>query len=200
MMGISCTRALAIALLLAAPAGAQTRPYPPEMTADERDERTAHYRDEGTFSLKPGLGFSASPTAFLLGFEGDYRIMDPISIGAMAEVGIGDDVTIVSPALFARYWPNLGELIDPDLAALEPYVHLGLGFSHWDAHGYKGVHDDDTEFMLSPGFGVEYRFTKHLSLGSQMLFNVIPSAILEDTRIDKRFYYSWEVLGLRYRF
>jgi hypothetical protein len=200
MMGFSCTRLLAIAVLLAAPASAQTRPYPPDMTTDEREEQTGANGDEGTFSLKPGLGFTASPTSLLLGFEGDYRVADPISLGALTEVGIRDHLTIVSPVLFARYWPNLGRLIDPDLSPIEPYLHLGLGFSYWDADGYRGVHDNDTEFLLNMGFGVEYRFTKHVSVGSQMLFNVIPAGELEHTRIDKTFYFSWQVVGLRYRF
>jgi len=33
-----------------------------------------------------------------------------------------------------------------------------------------------------------------------MLFNVIPIGIHDDTPIDDRFYYSWEVVGLRVRF
>jgi len=86
-----------------------------------------------------------------------------------------------------------------DLAPIEPYLHLGVGFTYWDANGYRGVHDDDTQFLLSMGFGVEYRFDKHVSVGSQMLFNVIPVGILEHPRINDKFYYSWQVIGLRYR-
>ena len=33
-----------------------------------------------------------------------------------------------------------------------------------------------------------------------MLFNVIPAAIHDDTPIDDEFYWSWEVIGLRFRF
>src|SRR5262245_7183103 len=150
MMGITPIRALVIALLLAAPAAAQR----PE----------GGYGDEGTFSLKPGIGFTAGPDTLLLGFEGDYRIADPVSVGLLTEVGIDDDITIVSPQLFARYWPNLGELIDPDVAFIEPYVHLGIGFTWWDADVYKGVDDDDTQFLLSPGFGVDFRINETVSV------------------------------------
>jgi hypothetical protein len=188
---------LAIALLLAAPAAAQNR-Y--DTTDDRYHDHDAGYRDEGTFSLKPGLGFTASPTTFLLGFEGDYRVAEPVSVGLLTEVGIDNDLTIVSPQLFARYWPDLGEMIDPDVAFIEPYVHLGLGFTWWDADVYKGVNDDDTQFLLSPGFGVDFRINEHVSIGSQMLFNVIPGSIHDDTRIDDAFYYSWEVVGVRFRF
>ena len=126
----------------------------------DSDYGDAGYRDEGTFSLKPGLGFTSSPTSLLLGFEGDYRIAEPVSLGLLTEVGIDDDVTIVSPQLFARYWPDLGELIDPDVAFVEPYAHLGIGFTWWDADVYKGVDDDDTQFLLSPGFGVDFRINE----------------------------------------
>ena len=191
-MGFSLTRVLAIAVLLAGPVAAQDD--------DHRDGGGAGYRDEGTFSLKPGLGFTASPTTLLLGFEGDYRVMEPISLGLLTEVGIDDDVTIVSPQLFARYWPDLGEMIDPDVAFVEPYVHLGIGFSWWDADVYKRVNDDDTAFLLSPGFGVDFRINEHVAVGSQMLFNIIPTGIHDDTPIDDQFYYSWEVVGVRFRF
>ena len=75
-----------------------------------------------------------------------------------------------------------------------------LVITWWDADVYKGVNDDDTQFLLSPGFGVDFRINEHLSVGSQMLFNIIPAAIHDHTRIDDQFYYSWEVVGLRLRF
>src|SRR5262245_2516093 len=193
-MGFSLTRVLAIAVLLAGPVVAQSNDY------DDRDGGGAGFRDEGTFSLKAGLGFTSSPTSLALGFEGEYRGMEPVSVGLLTEVGIDDDVTIVSPQLFARWWPDRGEMIDPDVAFLEPYAHLGIGFSWWDADVYKGVDDDDTQFLLSPGFGLDFRINEHIAVGTQMLFNVIPTGIHDDTPIDDQFYYSWEVVGVRFRF
>jgi hypothetical protein len=198
-MGFSLTRVLAIAVLLAGPAVAQTD-YPEDRSSSSDEGGGAGYRDEGTFSLKAGLGFTASPEALLLGFEGDYRVAEPFSLGLLTEVGIDDDVTIVSPQVYGRYWPDLGELIDPDVAFIEPYAQLGVGFTWWDADDFKGVHDDDTQFLLSPGFGLDFRINEHVAIGSQMLFNVIPAGIHDDTPIDDQFYYSWEVIGLRVRF
>src|SRR5262245_10067669 len=132
-MGFTPIRVLAIGLLLAAPAIAETRYETSEDYGHER-RATGDYDDAGTFSMKPGLGFTASPTSFLLGIEGDYRIADPVSVGALGEFGIGDELTIVTPVLFARYWPNLGRMIDPDLSAIQPYAHVGVGFSYWDAN------------------------------------------------------------------
>jgi hypothetical protein len=200
-MGFTLTRVLAIAVLLAGPVLAQTGPTnEPSRESENGGGGGAGYRDEGTFSLKPGIGFTSSPTTLLLGFEGDYRVIEPVSIGLLTEVGIDDDLTIVSPQVFARYWPDLGEMIDPDIAFIEPYLHLGVGFSWWDADVYKGVNDDDTQFLLSPGFGVDFRINKNLAVGTQMLFNVIPAGIHDHTPIDDQFYYSWQVIGLRLRF
>ena len=58
--------------------------------------------------------------------------------------------------------------------------------------------NDDTQFLLSPGFGVDFRINEHVAVGTQMLFNIIPGAIHDDTPIDDTFYYSWEVIGLRF--
>src|SRR5215813_2299465 len=100
-MGFSLTtRVLAIVLVLAGPAAAQSH-------RTESNDGNGGYRDEGTFSLKAGLGFIADPSSFAMGFEGDYRVMEPVSVGLLTEVGLDDDVTIVSPQLFARYWPDL---------------------------------------------------------------------------------------------
>jgi len=47
---------------------------------------------------------------------------------------------------------------------------------------------------------VDFRINKHIAVGTQMLFNVIPGSILDHTPIDDSFYFSWEVIGLRVRF
>ena len=48
---------------------------------------------------------------------------------------------------------------------------------------------------LNFGFGADYRLTESLSVGSKMLFNVMPTNVFGES-----FYFSWEVAGLRYHF
>lgn len=152
--------------------------------------------DAGRFSIRTGLGFTADPEDFLLGFEGDYAFTDQLSAGVLLELGLDDDRTIVSPVVYGRFRTDLGG-IDEALEPVEPYLQLGLGLTHWDVDrpGPASGSTDDTEFLLNPGVGVEYRFTDHVSAGTHMMFNVIPDEIF-----DERFYFSWEIVTLRYRF
>jgi len=153
--------------------------------------------DGGPFSLRTGLGFSVDPDTFLLGFEADYRIIaEGFSLGVLTQLGVDDDLTMVSPVVYGRYTANLGEF-ERSLDRVDTYLQAGLGFTWWDVDrpAHRGGDDDDTEFLTNFGFGAEYRLTDHVSAGTHLMFNVIPDEIY-----DERFYFSWEVVTLRYRF
>ncbi len=204
-MSIHATRAAVLgcaALLsvttgaMSSPAFAQGRSDPDQTATDYGRDPVDRYRDEtGIVSLRTGLGFTADPDTFLLGFEGDYVFSDPFSTGVLVQLGVDDDLTMVSPVAYLRYRLDLGQL-SPSLERVEPYLQGGLGLTYWDVdHMGHFRNKDDTEFLMNFGFGVEYRLTNHISAGSHMLFNVIPNEIF-----DERFYFSWEVATLRYRF
>jgi len=186
------------AICAGAPAArAQTGDYPSQMNSDLGQESASRgSADEaGPFSIRTGLGFTADPDAFLLGFEADYMVAGQFSLGGLVHVGIDDDYTIVSPVAYGRYRVELGEY-EAALEPVSPYLQAGLGFTWWDVDRRSPFRDDDdAAFLVNFGFGVEYRFDPHLSLGTQMLFNFMPAEIY-----DENFYYSWEVLTLRYRF
>ena len=168
------------------------RPY------DDRYGTDPYAEDSGAgrFSIRTGLGFTADPDGFLLGFEGDYAFTEHLSTGVLLQLGLDDDRTIVSPVVYGRFRSDLGG-IDPALEPLEPYIHLGFGITYWhvDRRPPRSGTTDDVEFLLNPGVGIEYRFTDHVSAGTHMMFNIIPAEIFGE-----RFYFSWEVLTLRYRF
>jgi opacity protein-like surface antigen len=169
------------------------------MSTDYGGDASAPARrdDAGPFSLRTGLGFTSDPDTFLLGFEADYRIVaEGFSIGALVQLGVDDDTTIVSPVAYGRYTANLGAFTGA-LDRVDTYLQGGLGFTWWDVDrpARAGGDDDDAEFLINFGFGAEYRLTEHVSAGTHMLFNVIPDEIY-----DERFYFSWEVVTLRYRF
>lgn len=179
----------------AAPAqgpAATRRDAPPAVGAGE---------EPGPFSVRSGLGFSVGPDAFVLGFEGDYAFSPAISAGLSLELGVNDDLTFVSPVAYGRYRFDLGDLTgEESLQKLFPYAQLGLGLTYWDrdlsgAARALGADEDDVVFLLNPGFGLEYEVSPHVAVSSQMLFNIMPDRIFNE-----RFYYSWQVLGVRYRF
>ncbi len=152
----------------------------------------------GPFSVQAGLGFTADPDAFLLNFEGDYRLGDALSAGAMLHLGLDGDFTIVSPAAYVRYSFDLSEM-NTGLRDLTPFVQGGLGFTYIDidlpSFAPPGIDDDDIGFMFNFGFGAEYAFTDQISVSSKMLFNILPTEVFNDN-----FYYSWEIAAFRYRF
>ncbi len=158
----------------------------------------AEASEDRRWSLSTGLGFTASPEAFLLGFEGDYRVWRGLSLGAELQLGLDDDYTIVSPTARARYTFDLRRVTRSEFVQrLRPYLQSGLGFTYIevDVPDLPGIDDDDTGFMFNFGFGAEYPITRSLSLNSKMLFNVLPGDVFGEG-----FYYSWEVAGLRWRF
>jgi opacity protein-like surface antigen len=194
---VTATALVTVLILMMAPAVLAQTDYdddPYETTDPYYGQNDAS--DVGRFSLRTGLGFTADPESFLLGFEGDYAISENFSAGALLQLGVDDDRTIVSPVVYGRIRSDLGG-IDPDLRAIEPFIQLGLGLTYWDVDRPRpgSGTTDDTEFLLNTGFGAEYRITDHVSVGSMMLFNIVPDAIFGE-----RFYFSWEVLTARYRF
>jgi outer membrane protein with beta-barrel domain len=177
-----------VCLALATSAGAQTR-Y----------EESSHSGPAGPFSLRTGIGFTSSPTTFLMGFEGDYEVVDQFSLGAHVQLGLSDDYTIVSPVFYGRYRIDLSG-INPSLAPIEPSIRAGLGFTYWAKDLNNGHEDDDTQFLMSFGMGVEYRFTPNFAAGTLMHFNIIPTQVFDDRQYDDNFYWGWEVATLRYTF
>ncbi len=159
---------------------------------------TAQSREDDRWSVSTGIGFTADPDAFLLGFEGDYRVWQGLSLGAELQLGLDDDFTIVSPTARARYSFDLSRLTRSEFFyRFQPFLQTGLGFTYIEADvpDLPGIDDDDTGFMFNFGLGAEYSLTRSLSVSSKMLFNILPGDVFGEG-----FYYSWEVAGLRYRF
>ncbi len=147
--------------------------------------------DSQRLSLKGGIGFTVEPDSFLLGFEFDQPLQTQVSLVGRLELGVDDDIVLVSPSLSARYWFDLSRTNLGGLRPLRPFVNAGLGFSYlaWD-------HRDDTVGFLIPlGFGAEWPLTPAVAVGSDMRFNIIPAGAGRES-----FYFAWEVLGVRYRF
>jgi hypothetical protein len=143
-------------------------------------------------SVKGGLGFTADPDTFLLGFEFDRPLQQQISLVGRLELGLEDDLVLLSPTLGARYWFDLTRTNLGGLRPLRPYVNGGMGLSYF---GLDENRDDKVGFLVALGFGAEWPLTRQIALGTDMRFNIIPVGA-----DGENFYFAWEVLGMRYRF
>ena len=188
---LGCFSIAAVLCMFALSAGAQTQ--------SQTHYQTTNYGPAGPFSLRTGIGFTSSPTTFLMGFEGDYEVAEQFSLGAHVQLGLADDDTIVSPVFYGRYRFDLSSFGE-NFAPIEPSIRGGLGFTYWEKDLNNGREDDDTQFLMSFGVGVEYRLTPNLAAGTLMHFNIIPTDVFDDRQYDDNFYFGWEVATLRYTF
>ncbi|MGB0679031.1 MAG: outer membrane beta-barrel protein [Polyangiales bacterium] len=142
----------------------------------------------GRFQLGAGLGFTASPTTFALGFEGTYYFIDNFSITPRLAVGFDDGGTLLMLLADGRYHFDLN---DYKLRALKPFIGLGLGATFAFP---EGPADSDVAFTFGIPLGLDYYITDGFSLGTEMQF-LIPIDLFDDN-----FIYHWQVLTARYLF
>ncbi len=158
----------------------------------------------GRFSIQTGIGFFAEDNfdGFAWSGGGSYHIDKNWSAGVDLQVGVDDDFTFVSMPFFVRY--DFGDLpVDvPILSTTHFFVKTGTGFTWAEFDGSVNagpfrvhVDEDDVGFLWVIGGGVEYTINDHFSVESRMQFNVTTNDLFDDD-----FYYSWDVLALRYRF
>jgi hypothetical protein len=167
-----------VSLLVASQASAQYyEDYADESPAPERK-----------WSIATGVGFTASPTNFLLGVDTAYWLSENVAIGPLLQFGIGDD-TIIAPTANVHLEAALPKLL-PEAARL--FVQGGIGFAYINPDGRRS---DDAGFLANFGLGFEVELSPVVSLGSNMLFNFLP-----EKTAGEHFFYSWQIGTMRIRF
>ena len=190
--GIATATAWTFALLLATQSA-----FAQDWGADPSDDPSAPAYYGGSaahtgWSARAGLGFTIDPDTVLLNFELPYSFDRWVSAGPMLQVGIDGDQTIIAPT--ANVSVTIPDLPGRSFDRLHPYALIGIGFA---------VIEDDNRandnvsagFLINFGFGLEYQISDRFFLGSQMMFNFLP----EET-LDEKFFYSWQVGGMRIAF
>jgi hypothetical protein len=173
--------AAAALLLLAHSALAQSRQTNPKKSEDDRVR----------FSMAASLGFLADdPGGVSLGFEAPIEFNRHFSLGPWATVALADDFVLVSGTANARYHFDVFE--GERLSRLRPFVQGGLGVAYYND---DRANDDETGFLVNMGLGADYETSEHVSIGSQMMFNTVPTF-----RPSRAFYFTWQFLQVRYRF
>jgi opacity protein-like surface antigen len=183
-------RALASALLvlaLASPAAAGTAQSPPSTAPSEPADQTG-------WSARAGLGFTLDPTNLLLTIEAPYMVTNNFGVGPLVQFALSDDWLMIMPTANLHYRFDLSRADSPTLRPLSPFLQGGLGFGWLEADTAFGD-VDDTGFLLNVGFGFEYAISEKVSLGNNVLFNILPTEVVGET-----FIFSWQFATVRYRF
>ena len=165
-------------------------------TAWAQTQTSSSGMDASKFSVQTGIGFFADDNfdGFLLNFEGSYHIDQSWSAGVDFQLGFDDDFLLFSMPFYGQYdFGNIpGDV--PILSDMHPFARLGLGFTY--AEFEAGPIDiDDTGFLFVMGGGLAYPINDNLSVESRMQFNITTNDFFEDD-----FYFTWELVSLRYRF
>jgi hypothetical protein len=168
---------------------------------------------EHKFSVSTGIGFASSlgeygaPAPFFFPFtrsflpsqsgflwqvDAQYRVAPAVSIGGFMQVSPFTGGTLFSIAADGRYHFDLGAQSNEALSKLTPYAGVGFGLSHV---GSDFGDASDNAALFSFIVGVEYDVTDHVAVTSDMRFNVLAGELFGDS-----FYYSWQMVGARYRF
>jgi opacity protein-like surface antigen len=144
------------------------------------------------WSLRAGIGFTEGPETFLMNFEVPYAFDRWVSAGPMLQVGVDNNETIVAPTMNVTLSiPDMpGTLFD----RVVPYTFAGMGFAVIEDDNRRGD-NSSVGFLIPFGFGVEYRVSDRIALGSQMTLNFLPKETL-----DQNFWFSWQIGGVRFSF
>jgi opacity protein-like surface antigen len=172
--------ALAFQLLMSGSALAQSQPAPAGPGQN--------------WSLRAGLGFTSDPGTFLMNFEAERYMRPEVTAGLAVQLGVDDNTLLVAPMVFGRFIFDLSGFSDDRVRNVKPFVQAGVGFTHLDVDLGRGRNKDDTDFLMSFGFGLDYPLNNTIDVGSRMLINVVPSEVLNE-----RIYFSWEIVSIRYR-
>jgi hypothetical protein len=159
---------------------------------EEPDDATAEH--EG-WSLSGGIGFTATPETFLMQFAAPYDFGNGVSLGPQLQIGVTSRRTLVESALDLRYSFDLFSPEGGDPSAFRPFVNGGLGLAYLKREFNNRSDRDDVAFLIELGVGIEYSINERVSLESAMQFNILPGELLGD-----HFYYSWQLVGVRYKF
>ncbi len=144
--------------------------------------------DDHKFSIGTGLGFASSvgpASGFNWQLDAMYKLNDKVSVGSWMQVVPVTGVTLFSMTGEARYHFNIMRDNKNDfLGKLTPYAGAGMGFSTAGGFG--------SGFLFSMIGGVEYDINEQMALTTEMRLNV--------TSLADTFYFSWQLIGARYRF
>lgn len=124
-----------------------------------------------------GIGFTASPSTFLLAPQLEYVYREDLTISGAAQIGLSDGVLFTGGGV-ARW--TIGSH-----AYIKPSFEAGIGIALASAILSKsfGVH-------ILTGIGVDYVLSKDMTVGTMLRLNFAPPL--------QGFFISWPLLTARF--
>ena len=165
------------------------------LTVIAADSAVAQSDPHPNWSVAFGSGFVADPEGYLMAFELERRFASNFALGALLQLGLEKDDTLVAPHGYARYIFQIEEPAAGELATIEPFLQAGLGFTYLDRDGTGRHRGDNTSFSMIFGGGLDYNFSEWFAIGSRMLVGVVPADVKGETA-----YFSWEIARIRISF
>ncbi|MFO0982496.1 MAG: hypothetical protein U1E76_12310 [Planctomycetota bacterium] len=159
--------------------------------AGAREATAASSGAEIPLSVQGGLGFTLDPDTFLMAARADYWVRPNVAVGPLLQVGLADHRTILAPSFNVK---GVFDLKQPSAERLKPYIDGGVGFAYLEKDGRRGD-DDDLGVLLDIGGGLSYDVNDHLAVGTGVLFNFLPAEL-----VGERFFFSWQLVTLSFRF
>jgi len=160
-------------------------------SAQNRSSSEQEEEDGVRASVAASLGFFGDdPGGLNLGFEIPIELNHNVSVGPWLTLGLADDFLLLSATANVRYHFDVFE--GARLRKLRPFLQGGVGISYYDDDDRD---DDETGFLMNMGLGAEYLVDEHVAINSNLMFNAVPT--FEPSRA---FYWSWQFLGVRFRF
>lgn len=140
------------------------------------------------FTLGADVGFAAGSGsgAFDIGFEAPIELNENFSIGPWLQILMARGSTGILFSGNARY--VFTGLFYGRMAKVRPFVQGGMGLGYTSGRG-------TTELLINMGFGFEYPLNENVYMGSDMMFNTLPTA-----GGGGAFQFSWQFVSLRYKF
>jgi len=147
----------------------------------------------GTMAVDSGIGFTLGPDTFLLGIHGDYFLGEHLAVGPMLQLGVSDSIFLLAPTFGVK---GIFDIPHSGFARrVKPFIQAGGGFAYATSDAPSGSNDDDISFLLNVGFGTDIYVTRRVSLGNNLLFNIVPTKLFSN-----RFFFSWQFITFRYHF
>lgn len=147
--------------------------------------------EEGNVTLGASAGISSGPTGFLATGEADFWFSRFFSVGPLVQVSAGRSFVFA-----ASGGPKLTfDFEDHEFTNLvKPYAQAGAGIA-LISNRRRGEYRSELGLLLVFGLGADFFVTEEFSLGTGLLFNIMPTEPRGEL-----FYLGWKVIEAKFHF